>query len=360
MEKTPLPLDLFIHYDHSLSDHEYYKRNKYRIKPLKYPLKKTYMPFFDELSAQYCRAVSKAIGKKYLSYYLFSFINHEELYTGDPYYTITLFSNRLTKPHQFVSNQYGGKSLKLHHEGYAYNPIMIQAIHCVAYLYSYEIMWIRWKSNIPGQSYIDPEDELDIKEGDLTLEICTEVPEAVLEQRIHLEHYVERPYEEIPISRPAYISIREYIINRIQRRSKTYTSVPPDDCHAWIDFMKDENRRPKKRIKPEPKPSKTIPYEILPSCTYPDVIFSLYFPFEADAALEEKAEAVFGDFREEWDEKHDDGIHDVSNAKELVENNDKKVVHLAVDFGNCNPRVIKSLVKWLEKSGLDIEKIIIS
>ena len=360
MEKTPLPLDLFIHYDHSLSHRESIKRSKYKIMPSKYPLKKTYMPFFDELSAQFCRVISKVIGKKYLSYYLFSFINHKELYTGDPYYTITLFSNRPMNSHPFVSNHYKGKSLKLHHEGYAYNPIIVQALHYAAYSYSYEIMWIRWKSNIPGQSYIDPEDELDIKEGDFTLEICTEVPEAVLEQHIHLEQYVERPFEGRPIPKQADIPVKKYITNLLRSYSTIYTSVPPDDCHAWIDFMKDENRRPKKRIKPEPKPSKTIPYEILPSCTYPDVIFSLYFPFEADAALEEKAEAVFGDFREEWDEKHDDGIHDVSNAKELVENNDKKVVHLAVDFGNCNPRVIKSLVKWLEKSGLDIEKIIIS
>lgn len=68
--------------------------------------------------------------------------------------------------------------LKVNHNRYSYNLISVLAIHKGVG----KDIWIRWKSNVPGHEYIQPDDELDLQSGDITFEICSEVPEAVLEE----------------------------------------------------------------------------------------------------------------------------------------------------------------------------------
>ena len=64
-------------------------------------------------------------------------------------------------------------------------------------------------------------------------------------------------------------------------------------------------------------------------------------------------------FQLEWDANHIYGIHYIGLQSQ---NNDKKndyLIRINIDFGSCEDKIIKHLVKWLEKSNLNIKNIFI-
>ena len=64
-------------------------------------------------------------------------------------------------------------------------------------------------------------------------------------------------------------------------------------------------------------------------------------------------------FQLEWDANHIYGIHDMGLQSQ---NNDKKndyLIRINIDFGSCEDKIIKHLVKWLGKSNLNIKNIFI-
>lgn len=184
-------------------------------------------------------------------------------------------------------------------------------------------MWISWKSNLAGYEYIEPDDELNLQSEDITFEICTEIPENLAQE------FYAKSTQEI-------------------------------DCNKWIAFINDESHYPQK---PKRKTAaNNFSFEISSDCDYPDVCFTICLRDKLNDELEEKIEKAFWEFTEYYNIKHKNYIHDIINIKDIVNYpdriDDEKTVQICVDFGNCNPKVINSLEKWLRSYDFGIEKIV--
>lgn len=100
-------------------------------------------------------------------------------------------------------------------------------------------------------------------------------------------------------------------------------------------------------------------------CDWPDVIFELYFTDKATEQITHRIEIEFNAFMVKWNKqqmKKDDeeAIHYIANISDTIECPEPNVVYIHVDFGNGSLTVLQKLLEYLNKSEIDIKKVILS
>lgn len=305
--QEPLPAELFYHDDQMIIRF----KKSINIDLGIAPIRMAWLPFFDQMSQQLTQLIKKSVNKNFLRKYDYILWHEFGVYKGLPY------KKHALNGMDWTLDYYTGRFIKKHIDGYAYGKLSILPIIGT----DQADMWIRWKSNLPGYEYIEPDDELNLTEQDITFEICTEIPEN-LAQRFY--------------ARSAKI-----------------------DCSKWIALLNDESHYPKKaRCK---SAAGNFCFEIAPDCNYPDTCFTIYLRNKCNDEIEKKIENAFLEFTEYYNIEHKNNIHDIINVKNIADYpdriDDEKIVQFHVDFGNCNPKVIESLVSWLRSYDFGIEKI---
>lgn len=284
-----------------------------RISRSVHPFKKRYLPFYEQMATQLTALLKQYTRRSFEKRFDFSFRTRAYERMGKPYMEKIIMQG--VNSEMVIlrkSTQYRGEFLKLHKDGYAYGNITMY--NRIGLSDSAEI-WLRWKSNIPGYEYIEPDDELDLKPEDITFEICSQVPE-------------------------------EYTLRLFAKTAEEY------DCNQWIDFLNDEHHYPQKREK-----KCEFLCEVAENCQYPDTTVTLFFNDKVTQELADKTIKTFISFQEEWDTTHFWGIHSIGFADE--ERQGENDIKILVDFGSSDYQIIKALVKWLRYSGLDINKVVI-
>ncbi len=290
-----------------------------------YPCKVRYVPFYEQLATQLTPLIKRQINRSFVNHFEFQFKIRYHSHEGPPYYKRYYYKKYgVSEPCVEVSecNIYG-ELFEFHKDGYAYGCVGVCPKRDS--MYSCADVWFRWKSNLPDYEYIEPTDELELKAEDITFELCDAVPD-------------------------------EFLLRLYAKTSDEY------DVTQWKRDMAEDYYYPKKRRKPK----RVIPFEIMKTCKYPDVTFTLYFDEEITADLKDLVETEFINFQTEWDAANYEGIDDIILADDLDElygeetiaNMDKEgIVKVLVDFGSCNPNIIKKLVKWLERTDLNITRM---
>ncbi len=325
--QEPLPAELFLssHAEFDKSHHLFFK-GSITLSRAVHPFRKTWLPFYRELSAQITKQIVAITAKKSLRRFDFIVATVECVeYDGEPYVERT--ESEIFPPSYRVSTEYRGRLVKLHKDGYAYGKLLVDDKTCVR---DPAELWIRWKSNLPDYEYIEPDDELDLTERDITFEICTEI------------------LDEIRAEIPENLVMRFY-----------ESSAQQGDCNKWIEMIKYEIPRVKKKNRITA--ADEFPVDFAPDCDYPDTSFTIYLRNPCSDEQEKQIEAAFQEFMTDYNINHVNNIHDFMNLKEIADFpgriDDEKVVQIGVDFGNCNPKVIEKLIKWLRCCGFGIEKI---
>ncbi len=278
-----------------------------------HPFKKKYLPFYEQMATQLTALLKQYTRRSFEKRFDFSFRARAYSRMGKPYIEQIIMQGINSEMVVLrKSTEYRGEFLKLHKDGYAYGNVTMY--NKIGFSDSAEI-WLRWKSNVPGYEYIEPDDELDLKPGDITFEICSQIPE-------------------------------EYILRFFAKTAEEY------DCNQWIAFLNDEHHYPKKRGK-----KREFLCEIAEDCQYPDTSFTLFFNDKVTQELADKTIEAFVLFQEEWDTTHFWGIHDVGIAEEKQD--DENALKILVDFGSSNYKIVKALIKWLQYSNLDISRVVI-
>lgn len=278
-----------------------------------FPFKLTYLPFFKQMALQLTELIKQSTGRDFVNYFTFSLLKEGPKRKVEPFKYPYVYENS-DKVYLKDADCCYGRLLKMHKDGYAYGDLTIE--NKIGFNYSVD-MWFRWKSNLPGYEYIEPEDELDLKAEDITFEICDKVPDDFV------RHYFGKPEKF--------------------------------DFNVWKELINDEECYPKKR---SGKKKKNFPYEISESCAYPDVIFSVFLTEEVTESIQEEIVSELCSFQGEWDASHDTGIH-FMDIMEEDEEDDNKVIKIAADFGDNDPEIIDSLIDCLRRSKLNIEKVVI-
>ena len=328
--QNPLPCDLFLEKNSDSDKNLLNFKGSITLSRVTDPFRKTWVPFYRELSIQITKQIIAITAKKVCQYFTFYVLGKGGDYDGEPYVEQIKFRTTspllidiapwMGQPLERISMRYRGKLHKLHQNGYAYGKL---GVYNKIGESDSEDMWIRWKSNLAGYEYIEPDDELNLQSEDITFEICTEIPENLAQE------FYAKSTQEI-------------------------------DCNKWIAFINDESHYPQK---PKRKTAaNNFSFEISSDCDYPDVCFTICLRNKLNDELEEKIEKAFWEFTEYYNIKHKNNIHDIINVKDIVNYpdriDDEKTVQICVDFGNCNPKVINSLEKWLRSYDFGIEKIV--
>lgn len=281
-----------------------------------FPFKVKYLPFFEQLTTQLSLLLKKYTKKNFVKYFDFTFKVSGRRYEGEPFVIKQIIKGPIKDDvFNMKYTEYRGEFHKLHKDGYAYGRF---SMHSKVGLCESVDIWFRWKSNVLGYDYIEPDDELYLNSNDITFEICKEIP-------------------------------KEYVEHFYAKNSEEY------DCKKWIEVINDENNYPKKRS----KKINTIQYEMSKNCKYPDVVFNVFMNEKITKSICDDLMSELTSFQLEWDANHIYGIHDMGLQSQ---NNDKKndyLIRINIDFGSCEDKIIKHLVKWLEKSNLNIKNIFI-
>jgi len=101
------------------------------------------------------------------------------------------------------------------------------------------------------------------------------------------------------------------------------------------------------------------------NCDWPDVIFEVFFKNQPTVQLANQTETIFCNFMEKWNKKQEkkDGeefIHYIADISDNIESPKPNVVYIHVDFANGSIIVLQKLLQHLNKSNLDIEKIVLA
>ena len=130
-----------------------------------HPFKKTYLPFFREMTKQITKLMANQVPKReFIRAVKMSYVVKHTRYIGESYV-------RTFGPYIFIENEHVGKLIKLHKDGFAYALIDLFSEQGSAYL------WIRWKSHLDAYPYIEADDELSLKSSDIEFEICSDPSE---------------------------------------------------------------------------------------------------------------------------------------------------------------------------------------
>ncbi len=101
--------------------------------------------------------------------------------------------------------------------------------------------------------------------------------------------------------------------------------------------------------------SVAFPLEI--ACDYPDVIFEICYECKPDESLVADTLKVIEDYVAKYNKRHDDGVHYVADANDIMQNKKSNAVYVHVDFGNCNIDVLALVIKAIGKSNLPIKEM---
>lgn len=242
-------------------------------------------------------------------YFEFDVIRQE--YQGEPYQLEDYYGKRVT------STRHSGIFKPRHINGYAYNLLKLSSS-----LRSAELV-VRWKSMLIDYEYIEPDDGLDIKQGDFKLEICTGLPEEL--------------YSELKT--PNNMDKNQYYF------------------HEWEALLE--------TVETKNLPLKGIRFPCEMNNDFPDVIFAMFFPNPVTQNLIAHTEEIFEDFISNWNEKQErkggeEYIHGIMLVNSILGKQKANEIHIRMDFGNCKPKVLGCLIRYLSKSDLEIEKLVLN
>lgn len=309
-----------------------------------HPFKKTYLPFFREMTKQITKQMIGNFSTcKFIKAVKIHYVLKSVEYIGDSY--IKAFG-----PYTFIENRHVGQLIKLHKDGYAYALLNVFSdfIEWESYL------WIRWKSHLAGYEYIEADNELPLKSTDIEFEICPNPPE-------------------------------EYVL---KLQGKNLNEI---DCNDWVDFINNiENKaqEPKKdvpfenalrifqKISNRPFPFNAskmgqvkgkmrypfkLDYELE---SWPDVIFEIWLKEPVTPETLKSVESTFHKFGEKWNGSLDEGnVGNENNFIDYMSDVEKgeveNMVQIHVDFGWCEPEVLFSVLEYLKSSKISIEKVVL-
>ncbi len=101
--------------------------------------------------------------------------------------------------------------------------------------------------------------------------------------------------------------------------------------------------------------SVNFPLEI--ACDYPDVIFEICYDCKPDQSLITDTLKIIEDYVTKYNKRHDDVIHYVADANDIMQNKKSNAVYVHVDFGNCNIDVLALVIRAIGKSNLPIKEM---
>lgn len=279
-----------------------------------YPFKVEYLPFFQQLTSQITFLLKKECKKNFVKYFDFQFKTKSCVYEGLQYVIQCILKGpACSYIHERVSTEYRGMFYKLHKDGYAYGVITLN--NKIGLESEKADIWIRWKSNVSGYEYIEPDDGLDLQENDINFELCSQIPDEFS------------------------IIIYKKCLDKIA-------------LNKWKLVLKNEKFYPLRR-----KKNKNISYEISAACMYPDIVALFYFKTKVTKEMEKATMSELLLFQEKWGASHIYGIHDMGIQKSDFK--ERNTLSIWIDFGSSDYKIIYSLIKWFESSKLDIEKILI-
>ena len=282
-----------------------------------------WLPFFEQLVQQLKKHMRKQGVKNAAQYDHYILVESVE-YEGTPYeecYQDYLCPGAYT---YIIKTAYRNKFLHLTHGDYAYGCFDFNPKHGGKYC----DIWVRWRSHLLEHEYIHPDDGLNLTKDDITFEICTALPDEILRQ-----------------------------VN--EKKVNAHQPVTDVDCNAWIAVTTAAQNEPPIK-KPSGKPVK-FPFEITSDCGYPDTTFTFRFTELITDDLYKALLLSMEVFQKYWELLHPDtSIHDITDGAALFGQKDENTIQMQVDFGNCDPKVIKELIKWLQKAGLPIESVMAS
>lgn len=208
-------------------------------------------------------------------------------------------------------------------EGYSYKCITLQNKYAVCVK-----LWIRWKSLNPNIEYYAVSDYVTKK--DIIFEICEDV--------------------DVEIKKSLVLD---------QKYSWYKTFAYNNHCNDWIDFIK--NSIPKKKEKSSLLAIDGIEYEI--SCGWPDVFMDVHLNKKATKKAAILITDSLGDFINTWNEQQEaKDSEQVIHYFAPIENEDDeygsdKQLKFHIDFGSCEPEILKLTVKHLSTINVGIKRI---
>ncbi len=317
-DAVPIPSDAVLpFYNHRREYRIKFKRGMTFIQSSPRPFKMEWVPFFETLSAQITAKIRKLVSRPFLSEFTFSFATANWLAIGPLYEYFDPFYYML-KQKMCISNRYEGKFAIDNVFPYSYGALIASTKRAYSKLLD-AVIWIKWRSNIPGKDFILPYDAIELKPDDVTFEICETLPENLVQK------YRQKWENEI-------------------------------DLMKWISVLgDDEVYDPPKRFIPKKCPT-PFDTEYGRLTDYPDTTFVFRFKKEpnndAVSYLEKMLFYCGSDYN----------IHDVMKVdvpdRFAGSEDEHRLVAFGVDFGGSSPpRALKSLVRKLQNYDLGIEKL---
>lgn len=101
--------------------------------------------------------------------------------------------------------------------------------------------------------------------------------------------------------------------------------------------------------------SVNFPLEI--ACDYPDVIFEICYDCKPDESLIANTLKVVEEYVTKYNKRHENGIHYVADATNIMNGKKSNAVYVHVDFGNCNIDVLALVIRAIGKSNLPIKEM---
>lgn len=101
--------------------------------------------------------------------------------------------------------------------------------------------------------------------------------------------------------------------------------------------------------------SVSFPLEI--ACDYSDVIFEICYDCKPEQDLVEDTLKVIEEYVAKYNKRHEEEIHYVANAADIIKRKKSNAVYVHVDFGNCNIDVLALVIKAIGKSNLPIKEM---
>lgn len=116
----------------------------------------------------------------------------------------------------------------------------------------------------------------------------------------------------------------------------------------WLKETKESLKSASRRRKTKKEPELEEP-------SYPDVTVKCHMKTRVNEEMKKRIFQNVTDFITLWnsDDANIDKIHDAA----LLESQEKKILSIFIDFGNCDPSVLEKLLYHLYDSNLDIEQI---
>ena len=105
--------------------------------------------------------------------------------------------------------------------------------------------------------------------------------------------------------------------------------------------------------------NKSVNFPLEIACDYPDVVFEICYECIPDENLVADTLKVIEEYVVKYNKRHEDRIHYIADASDLIKKKKSNAVYIHVDFGNCNIDVLTLVIKAIGKSELPIKKMML-